>query len=97
MDDKMVFNFLSETEWVTLYTEDGYEIECEILKRFDMNDVTYAVIRPAEADDVVEEVIFLCRYVEDEDDSFMLEDIEDDDELKEAYDYYEQLKRIEEI
>ena len=97
MDDKMVLNFMSETEWVTLYTDDGDEIECEILKRFDMNDITYAVIRPAEESDVAQAGIFMCRYFEDEDGSFMLEDIEDDSELKEAYDYYAQLKKIEEI
>lgn len=97
MDDKMIFSFLSESEWVTLYTEDGEEIECEILKRFDIDDITYAVIRPAEENDLANEGIFICRYFEDEDGSFTLEDIEDDDELQNAYDTYEQLKRIEEI
>lgn len=97
MDDKLTFNFLSESEWVTLYTDDGEEIECEILKRFDMDGINYAVIRSAEDNDVTNEGIFICRYSEEDDGSFVLEDIEDDDELQNAYDTYEQLKRIEEI
>ena len=97
MDDKLTFNFLSESEWVTLYTDDGDEIECEILRRFDIDGITYAVIRPDEDNDITNEGIFICRYSEEDDGSFMLEDIGDDDELKNAYDTYEQLKRIEEI
>lgn len=97
MDEKLTFNFLSDSEWVTLYTDDGDEIECEILRRFDTGGITYAVIRPAEDNDLTNEGIYICRYSEDDDGSFMLEDIEDDDELQNAYDTYEQLKRIEEI
>ena len=82
MDDKMIFNFLSESEWVTLYTEDGEEIECEILKRFDTDGITYAVIRPAEENELTNEGIFICRYSEEDDGSFVLEDIEDEDELQ---------------
>lgn len=93
----MVFSFLSESEWVTLYTEDGEEIECEILKRFDLEGMTYAVIRQSEDNDDVNEGIFICRYWEEDDGSFELEDIEDEDELQAAYDTYEQLKKIEEI
>lgn len=93
----MIFNFLSDSEWVTLYTDEGEEIECEILKKFDMEGFSYVVIRPAEESDVANEGIFICRYIEGEDGSFELEDIDDEYELQEAYDTYEQLKEIEDI
>lgn len=97
MEDKMILNFMTDTELVSLYTEDGDEIVCEILKRFQVRGEDYAAIKPVEADELVEDGIYICRYYEEEDGSFELEDIDDEEELQEAWDTFEQYAKIDNL
>lgn len=67
----------AEEDYLTLKFDDGTELECEIIGVFDVGDKDYIALLP-EGDG---EDIYLYEYVEYEDDSFELLDIEDDAEF----------------
>ncbi len=67
--------------------EDGTTENCEVLGLFDCEDNTYIALLP-ESD---EDSVYLYGYVEHEDDTFSLVDIEDDELFARVAAAYEEL------
>lgn len=63
---------------ITLEFDDGKEEECEIMGVFEVGDKEYIALLPLKN----EENVYLYGYVEYEDDTFELLDIEDDAEFE---------------
>ena len=59
---------------ITLEFDDGDSMDCELFTVFDFEDKSIAVLMPVDND----EDVLLYEYVETDDSSFTLNDIEDD-------------------
>ena len=69
---------LDDEDFITLEFENGEEVECEIMGIFDVEDKEYIALLPDDGTDDV----YLYGYVEYEDDTFELVDIDDDAEFE---------------
>ena len=79
--------------FVTLDLDDGYQLECQILTIFDVDNQNYIALVPVDND---EEVIFY-RYFEDEEGNPSLENIDSDDEFDAVSDRFDELLDEEEF
>ena len=77
----------NEEDFLTLEFDDGSEVECEILGIFEVGDKEYIALIPEKN----EEDVYLYGYVEYEDDTFELLDIEDDAEFERVAKEFDQL------
>ncbi|MCI6610324.1 MAG: DUF1292 domain-containing protein [Ezakiella sp.] len=82
-DDEMV-----EYDTVNITFEDDTESECAVLDLFELNGQEYIVLLPLE--DNEEELVYIYRYNEGENDEFSLDIIEDEDELNAVCDMFEE-------
>ena len=69
---------IEETDVITLESDDGAEIECEIMGVFDYNGKEYIALIPDDGTDDV----YIYGYKEVGEDEFELVDIEDDAEFE---------------
>ena len=79
--------------FVTLDSDDGSQLECQILTIFDVDNQNYIALVPVDNDD---EVIFY-RYFEDEEGNPSLENIDHDDEFDAVSDRFDELLDEEEF
>lgn len=74
-----------EAEMVTLYDEDGNELELELLDVIEYEGDSYAVMLPPDEDEVV---IMLLEELNDEEDVYA--PVEDDDTLTAVFDIFKE-------
>ncbi len=80
-DDEM------DIEMIDVTYEDGSTCTCEVIAKFDVNDITYAALLPADDD---ESDILVYRYSENGDD-VDLDEISDEDEFNEVADALDEI------
>lgn len=78
---------VESAEFIDLEYEDGTSERCEVLGIFDVSDKEYVALAP-EGD---ETSVYLYGYVENEDGTFSLSDIDDDEEFAAVSEMYESL------
>ena len=66
-----------EHQFMTLVLDDDTEMECAVIGIFDVDDKSYIALLPTG-----EEEVMLYRYIEEDDENFSLENIEDDTEFE---------------
>lgn len=67
-----------DAEFITLQFEDSEDIECEILGIFDCDGQEYIALLPDDGTDD----IYIYGYKENDDETFEIIDIEDDEEFE---------------
>lgn len=88
MDENEIFPVDNEDDdvVVTLNLDNGEEVTCEILTIFECNDRDYIVLLPEEgyeaSEDEDSETVYIYRYLEDENGTPTLENIESDEEYE---------------
>ena len=80
-------------DYITIMDEDGFEIELEHLDTFEMNGEVYFALLPSDVEEDSDEYGVVMLKVIEEDGEELFIDIEDDDELKAAFELY--VKRCE--
>lgn len=80
--------------YITLELEDGAALECEALASFTAADKSYIALIPTK--DNEKGIVYLYRIIEGEDDSILLENIEDEEEYQEAADLFEEIFAVNE-
>ena len=80
-DDEM------DIEMIDVTYEDGSTCTCEVIAKFDVNDITYAALLPVDDE---ESDILVYRYHENGDD-VDLDEISDEDEFNEAADALDEI------
>ena len=81
---------LFDVETVIIPLADGSEMECAILDEFELDGVNYMAIAPIEEDDTIGDDTYFYRFKEDGDD-FIMDYIDDMEELKKVAAAYDQL------
>lgn len=76
-----------DIEMIDVTYEDGSTCTCEVIAKFDVNDITYAALLPADDD---ESDILVYRYSENGDD-VDLDEISDEDEFNEVADALDEI------
>lgn len=78
---------------VTLDLDDGTQVECRILTIFDVNKQDYIALLPLDKDgnDNADGEVFIYRYMEDEDGTPSLSNIENDEEYEAVSDRFDEL------
>lgn len=72
---------------ITLFDEEGKEIEFDVIVKFDIEDSEYVIVSPVDADE--DDIAIALKIVEDENGDELFETVENDAELdmvQEAYD-----------
>lgn len=69
-----------EEDIITLEFDDGTAVDCFVAGVFDMDDKSYIVLEPDDGTDD----IYIYRYIVNDDDSWDIEDILDEDEFNAA-------------
>lgn len=80
--------------YITLELVGGTAVECEALASFSSPENSYMALVPVK--DNEDGTVYLYRMAEGEDDSVLLENIDDDREYQEAADLFEEMFAIEE-
>lgn len=81
--------FEIEMDVIEIEQEDGTTVECGIVDEFEMDDNSYIVLSPIGEDNFLSDDIVYYFRVEYEDEDMILEDIEDEEELKNVMAAYE--------
>lgn len=79
-----------ETEVVEVEFEDGSSSICQIVAKFELDDITYAALLPDDSDDDENIEILIYRYSENGDD-VDLEEITDEDEFNSVADVLDEI------
>ncbi len=85
---------------VTLYLDNGEELECQVLTIFEAEGQDYIALLPVDSDDRQSGEVFIYRYREDESGEPVLENIEDDSEYEmvdEAFDEWLDCNEFDEL
>ncbi len=75
---------------VAINTDEGEEIETQIVTIFEAGGRDYIALLPVEGEDAEEGEVYLYRYSEDEDGNPDIENIETDDEFEIAQDAFDE-------
>jgi hypothetical protein len=76
-----------EEDMITLEFDDGTAVDCFIIGVFDLNDKEYIALAPDDGTDDV----YIYGYKDNDDDSFEILEIEDEDEFNEAVKEFDKL------
>ncbi len=77
-----------EGQTITLTLDDGSEIECIIICRFEIREQEYIALLPTDSEDGD---VYLYRYSETKEGEPVLDNIEDDDEYEEVTELFDEL------
>ena len=91
MADEKNLNEEDQEMTVTLTLDDDSEIECVVLTIFTAGEREYIALLPMEGADSEEGEVYLYRYIETEDGTPILDNIEDDDEYEIVADAFDEM------
>ena len=76
-----------DIEMIDITYEDGTSCTCEIIAKFEVNDISYAALLPADDEDAY---LFVYRY-SDQGDDVTLDEITDEAEFKDVADALDEI------
>lgn len=77
-----------DIDMIDITYEDGTTCSCEVIARFEVNDITYAALLPVDDED---SDILVYRYTETSDNDVDLDEITDEDEFNEVADALDEI------
>ena len=77
-----------DIDMIDITYEDGTTCSCEVIARFEVNDITYAALLPVDDED---SDILVYRYSETSDNDVDLDEITDEDEFNEVADALDEI------
>ena len=77
-----------DIDMIDITYEDGTTCSCEVIARFEVNDITYAALLPVDDED---SDILVYRYSETSDNDVDLDEITDEDEFNEVADVLDEI------